>query len=253
MYHISFSGGLGSAVSALAAHEAGFEFTLLFADTKIEDEDLYRFVDDVSSAVGVPVTRLCDGRTPWQVFEDKRYIGNTRTAHCSSELKTKPIKTWLDQNAAVDEPLVLGMDWSEQDRIDRAVARWSPRPVISLLNELNVWRPDYAKILARFSIKPPRLYDLGFTHNNCGGFCVKAGKKQFALLKNVFPERYAFHAAEMDRVMQSIGSTARPFLRHTHNKTTQYLTLNEYEKVLVAGADQQEDFDFAGCGCFTDD
>ena len=45
---------------------------------------------------------------------------NTRTAHCSTELKTVPVKKWLDENAKPDDPLVLGMDWSEMDRIERA-------------------------------------------------------------------------------------------------------------------------------------
>ena len=47
-YQISFSGGMGSAVSALVALESGgLEFNLIFADTLIEDEDLYRFNDEV--------------------------------------------------------------------------------------------------------------------------------------------------------------------------------------------------------------
>lgn len=251
-YHISFSGGLGSAVTALAAHKAGLEFTLLFADTLIEDEDLYRFIEDVAKAVDVPITYLRDGRDPWEVFVDRKYIGNTRTAHCSTELKTKPIQNWLAENAAMDEPLVLGMDWSESDRLERASHRWHPRPVISLLNELNVWRPQYDNILAEYDITKPRLYDLGFTHNNCGGFCVKAGKKQFALLRDVFPDRYKYHAAKMDDAMKAIGETARPFLRHRRNNETAYLTLNEYDNVLNTEADIQDEFDLSGCGCFTD-
>jgi 3'-phosphoadenosine 5'-phosphosulfate sulfotransferase (PAPS reductase)/FAD synthetase len=52
VYNISLSGGLGSAVSALAAHRNGLPFRLIFADTRMEDADLYRFVNDVASAVG---------------------------------------------------------------------------------------------------------------------------------------------------------------------------------------------------------
>jgi 3'-phosphoadenosine 5'-phosphosulfate sulfotransferase (PAPS reductase)/FAD synthetase len=52
MYQISFSGGLGSGISALLAYENGLDFNLIFADTLIEDEDLYRFNADIAKAVG---------------------------------------------------------------------------------------------------------------------------------------------------------------------------------------------------------
>ena len=71
-YQISFSGGMGSAVSALVAHEKGLEFNLIFADTLIEDEDLYRFNGDIARVTGKEIIHLKDGRTPWDVFQDKR-------------------------------------------------------------------------------------------------------------------------------------------------------------------------------------
>ena len=238
-------------MTALAAHEAGLHFNLIFADTLIEDGDLYRFLDDIEGHTGVKITRLKDGRTPWEVFRDRKYIGNTRTAHCSTELKTKPIRAYLDEHAPIDEPLVLGMDWSELDRIHRAAKNWAPRPVISLLNELNISRPHWAGFLERANIKIPRLYGLGFEHNNCGGFCVKAGKKQFAKLRRHFPERYQYHADKMDETMRAIGPTARPFLRDNVGGETTYQTLAEFADDLDQGAELPL-FDHAGCGCFTD-
>lgn len=38
---------------------------------------------------------------------------------------------------------------------------------------------EMIKNLRLLGIKPPRLYSMGFAHNNCGGFCVKAGKGHF--------------------------------------------------------------------------
>ena len=252
MHCISLSGGLGSAVTALAAHEAGLPFRMIFADTLIEDEDLYRFLDEIEAHTGVEITRVVDGRTPWDVFKDKRYIGNTRTAHCSAELKTKPIREWLDANTPQTDPLVLGMDWSEMDRIERAAKNWAPRPVISLLNELQVLRTQWPGFLKRAGIKQPRLYDLGFAHNNCGGFCVKAGKKQFANLRRHFPDRYQQHADLMDEAMNAIGPTARPFLRDNTGGETTYQTLNEFAADLDQGA-KLPLFDHEGCGCFTEE
>jgi len=241
IHQISFSGGLGSAISAFVAHEQGLEFNLIFADTLIEDEDLYRFIKEVADAVSKRIIWLTDGRTPWDVYVDKRWIGNTRTAHCSTELKTKQVRKWLDANAAPDDPLVLGMDWSEMDRIERAQKQWD-RPVISLLNQHKVYRPSYQDYLSRYGIAQPRLYGMGFSHNNCGGFCCKAGLSQFARLKQVMPIRFAHHATEMDRVITEIGPTAKSFLRQGGG----YLTLTEYGEQLEGGA--QPELDFEGCG-----
>ena len=252
-YQISFSGGLGSAVSALLAVENGVDFNLIFADTLIEDEDLYRFNRDVARACGKEIIHLTDGRTPWDVYVDKRWIGNTRTAHCSTELKTIPIKKWLDENAELNDPLVLGMDFSEMDRIARAQKQWAPRPVISLINIYNVWRPEWPDVLARHDIEPPRLYKMGYEHNNCGGFCCKAGLVQFERLLRNNPERFKYHEDEMERVMQEIGPTAKPFLRQSYQGETQYLTLKDFRKGVEEKTMELPMFDDAGCGCFTDD
>jgi len=39
--------------------------------------------------------------------------------------------------------------------------------------------------LVREGIALPRLYGLGFSHNNCGGFCIKAGQANFKLLLEI--------------------------------------------------------------------
>lgn len=251
-YQISFSGGKGSAVSALAALEHGLDFNLIFADTLIEDADLYRFNADVAKACGKQIIRLCDGRTPWGVFVDERYIGNSRIAQCSSELKTRPVMRWLENNAAPDDPLVLGMDWSEMDRIDRARKRWAPRPVVSLLNDLKVYRWQHEVILKRHGIEPPRLYARGFSHNNCGGACVRAGQAQWARLLVTDPAAYKFHENEMESAMGQIGPTAKPFLRMTVNGVKKYMTLREFREHVESDG-QVDMFSAEGCGCFTDD
>ncbi|HCP04640.1 MAG TPA: hypothetical protein DIT61_14205 [Pseudomonas sp.] len=252
-HQISFSGGIGSAISALVAHEKGIDFNLIFADTLIEDEDLYRFADEIAEAVGKPIIRVVDGRTPWDVYIDSRWIGNTRTAHCSTELKTKPVMAWLEENANPDDPLVLGMGWSEMDRIERAQRNWAPRPVVSLLNEYGIEPPEYDLILNRYGIRKPRLYKMGFSHNNCGGFCCKAGLVQFERLYRLMPARFEYHEHEMQRAMKAIGPTARPFLRQSDSGAQGYLTLAEFRQQIERGTMELPMFDAEGCGCFTDD
>lgn len=251
-YQISFSGGMGSAVSALVAHEMGLEFNLIFADTLIEDEDLYRFNEDIARAVGKEIIHLKDGRTPWDVYIDKRWIGNTRTAHCSTALKTDQVKKWLDKNASPDDPLILGMDYSEVDRLERAQKNWN-RPVRSLIIENKIYRPKFQWYLDKYKIQRPRLYDLGYMHNNCGGFCCKAGLVQFERLYRTNPERFAYHEVEMERAMSAIGDTAKPFLRQVYDGELQYLTLRDFREELEKKTLELPMFDDEGCGCFIDE
>lgn len=249
-YQISFSGGIGSAVTALVAYEQGLNFNLIFADTLIEDEDLYRFMDDVCEVVGKKLIYLCDGRTPWEVFEDKRYIGNSRKAPCSQILKTEQVKQWLFRYAAPDDPLVLGMDTSEYERVQRAQKNWN-RPVISLLHEYKVYRPQFQEYLDKYNLRKPRLYDLGFAHNNCGGFCVRGGQKQFARLLKTFPNRFEYHEVMEQRILEDIPTT-KPFLRKNINNTTHYVPLREFRKNLETGEWKVPEYSEEGCGCFTD-
>jgi hypothetical protein len=251
-YQISFSGGMGSAVSALVTAKNGLDFNLIFADTLIEDEDLYRFLRDVAAACQKEIIWLTDGRTPWDVYIDKRWIGNSRTAHCSTELKTKQVKAWLDENSDPLDPLVLGMDWSEMDRIERAQKNWGDRPVVSLLNKFGITRHQHDAIIAEYGIKKPRIYGLGYEHNNCGGFCCKAGLKQFERLYRTDRARFIYHEGEMNRAMEAIGPTAKPFLREVINGELKYLTLTQFREAFDAGLLAAPEFDMSGCGCFTD-
>jgi len=103
---------------------------------------------------------------------------------------------------------------------------------------------------AEYGLAPPRLYAEGFPHNNCGGFCVRAGLAQFDLLRRRFPERYEWHAAQQEELVRLVPNADRPFLRKQAGKAIRYITLREFEAMKLAEGEQ---FDFGGCGCFVDD
>jgi len=97
---VMFSGGVCSWAAAKRVVERhGKEgVVLLFADTKMEDEDLYRFLDEAAENVGVPMVKIEDGRNPWEVMRDAKIIGNSRVDPCSSVLKRKLLNKWRDAN-----------------------------------------------------------------------------------------------------------------------------------------------------------
>lgn len=266
---VQFSGGVGSwaAAKRTVARFGAENTTLLFADTLIEDEDLYRFLEEAVADVGCEFVHIADGRTPWEVFRDVRFIGNTRADPCSTILKRDLLRKWIETNCdANDTNVVLGIDWSEIHRLKRAAPRWQPYRLIAPLCDEEEWgnmKDVYLAELADAGIEPPRLYAMGFPHNNCGGFCVKAGRAQFALLLEKMPERYAWHEVEEEKTRLHIGKDVSILRDRSKAAIAEYeavhgpitgqtdktvpLTLRRFREKL-----EYEPDDWGGCGCAID-
>jgi 3'-phosphoadenosine 5'-phosphosulfate sulfotransferase (PAPS reductase)/FAD synthetase len=251
-YIVSFSGGIGSFCAAhrLKQSVGSEDITLVFCDTLIEDEDLYRFIDEASNKLELPLVKLADGRNPWQVFHDVKMQGNSRYAPCSKILK----RFVMDKYMATlpDKPiLVLGIDYTESERLIRAKENNKTYEVIApLCDEPLISHNDKLKIIKDYGIEIPRLYKMGFPHNNCGGFCVRAGLSQFKLLREKFPERFDWHKEQQNKLVLDNPKLDRPFLRKVVNKELTYISLDKFDKTIT---EHQEKFDFGGCGCFVDD
>lgn len=255
---VQYSGGACSFFAAKRVIERyGPEsVVLLFADTKMEDEDLYRFLHDTEVHLGVTVTRIADGRTPWQVFFDKRYLGNTRVDPCSLVLKRELLDAWVAKNA----PTAIryyGLDWVEQDRLERLRSRMEEKgiPRERIQAPMAEWeplmdKPDMMVALTKMGIKVPRLYSMGFAHNNCGGFCIKSGQAQFRLLLAEMPERYAYHEKKEQELRQFLGKDVS-VLRDRRGGKTKPMTLEQFRKRIQDG-DEHDRHDWGGCGCAID-
>jgi|SRR6266511_1545745 len=73
---VQYSGGIGSwaATQRVIAEHGTTNLVLLVADTRTEDPDLWRFVHDSTTHIGVEPTVVADGRTPFEVFHDQRFL-----------------------------------------------------------------------------------------------------------------------------------------------------------------------------------
>jgi hypothetical protein len=251
---VMFSSGAGSwAAARRVADEHGTDgVTLLFADTRTEDEDNYRFLTEAAADIGAPLVTVADGRDVWQVFRDQRMIGNTRISNCSRTLKQEPARRWLDSNAdPADTTVVVGIDWSESHRLAAIERNYAPFPVLApLCSPPYLDRAAIFRALAARGIKRPRLYDLGFAHANCGGFCVRAGHAQFAHLLEVMPERYAAHEAQEQAARDMLDKDVS-VLRDRAGGEARPLTLTAFRGRMENRPDQLDLFDLGGCGCFT--
>lgn len=256
-----FSGGIGSWATAkrVAAEHGPENVILLFADVKGdnpdphvgEDEDTYRFICDAAANVGAELVRVADGRDIWQVFKDRRFLGNSRQANCSTELKQKPSRRWLEANYKPDECVVyIGIDWSETHRIPAIEKAYLPYRAVCPMTEPPLMDKRGMIEWARSEgLEPPRLYALGFSHNNCGGGCVRAGQGQFKRLMDLMPERFDTWAEREAEVAAFLGKDVS-ILSEMKDGSKRNLPLtvlrsrNQRDPALI------DSFDIGGCGCF---
>ena len=233
MNHIvSLSGGSASAVAAdrVLNRYGPEEVTLWFADTKWEDEDLYRFLDDLESRWEKKIVKFTDGRTPLEVAEDRKLIPNSWAAPCSHELKQIPFRNFLETH---NKPITvhLGLDWSEEHRHAK------PKEIYESIDGVSVdfplmWQPlaylGYQKIVSDWGIKPPRLYSYGFPHNNCGGRCVRQGISEWVRLLKHMPERF-HEVSDWEQEQRAKGGPRenRSILKDRSDGSSSSLTLEE--------------------------
>lgn len=246
---VMFSGGIGSwAAASRVEHPA----TLLFADTLIEDADLYRFLREAADNLSMELIRVADGRTPWQLFNEEGFIGNTRVDLCSRVLKRDLLRRWLRENRDPERTVVyLGIDWTEAHRFERARERWQPWKVEAPLCEPPLLtKADILAELKATGIAAPRLYALGFPHNNCGGACVKAGVSHWVHLLAAMPEVFAEWEKNEAAFRERTGKDVA-ILRDRRNGRTQALPLSVLRARVEAGW-AQATMDWGGCGCAID-
>ena len=252
MHVVMFSGGMGSYLTAkrVVSNYGASNVTLLFADTLIEDQDLYRFVEQASAKLGARLVRIAHGKDPWALFREHRFLGNTRVDICSRVLKREVCDAWLAKHYTPTTVTVyVGIDWSESHRFERLEERKRPWVYKApLLAPPYLSRQAMLDTLARDELDVPRLYKMGFAHNNCGGFCVKAGQAHFAQLLKEMPERYAEHEAQEQSLREALNKDVA-ILRDRRGGTTKPLTMRAFRERISGGGEHDKQA-WGGCGCF---
>lgn len=199
---------------------------------------------------------IAEGRTPHEVFRDERLLGNSRFDPCSRLLKRHLIDTWKQAHFDPQDTICyVGIDWSEKHRYDALAARWAAsggwRYEAPLCHEPWLTPQDMRDWMRREGIAPPRAYELGFAHNNCGGGCIKAGQGHWANLLRVWPERYAWWEGHEQDMRVMLGKNVSMLSdRAGGDGSKRPLTLTVLrERVEGKRAGQVDMFDIGGCGC----
>lgn len=233
MKHIvSFSTGLSSAltVERVLNRYGKDAVEVVFMDTKIEDDDNYRFMNACCERWGVSITVLTEGRSPYEVSHSQNVIPNARVAPCTFRLKIEVFRRYLSTQ---EKPITIhiGYDFTEMHRIEKTQNNYE-----SLGYSVDfplLWKPyemrRYSDVVRYdWGIEPPRMYALGYTHANCGGLCVKQGQGDWIRTLINFPERYA-QAEEWEREMRTHSETHANYsiCKDQSNNEVKPITLRE--------------------------
>lgn len=255
---INYSGGL---CSFWAAHRVIQKYgtadvTLLFADTLIESPDLYEFSAKAEVVLGVKVTTLSYGLTPWQLFRKEGLIANDRFPICSVRLKRQVLDKWYEANCDPSDTICyVGFDFTEFHRLDAIRAAKPDWKWESPMCDEPLWDKCRMRSEAeKLGLPIPELYTLGFPHNNCGGRCVKAGITHWVHLYKTLPERYLEWEQEEQWTIEEFELRDikwMTFLKDRRNKVTNPLSLKQLRERIEAG-EKFRDHDWGGCGCSAD-
>jgi len=228
-------------------------------DTSYEtQENRKRQLDILAKTAEREIPRLFwrnDGRDVWDVFFDDEMLGNSRLARCSHVIKQDLARAVIEEHFKSEETvLYLGIDWTEMHRTEAPKRNWAPyRVEFPMCEEPYLTNIDHIKELERLGIDIPRLYSMGFAHNNCGGFCVRAGQGHFINLLEQLPELFDYHERK-EQEWQATTGKEYTILRKQRDGVRYRYSLKElredYEdKRKRDGIDMS---DIGGCGCFVD-
>jgi 3'-phosphoadenosine 5'-phosphosulfate sulfotransferase (PAPS reductase)/FAD synthetase len=210
---VHFSCGAASAVSALLALKHYDNVELVYTDPGLEHKDNHRFLRDFEKLTNTKVTILKHEKykTPFEVFEARRFLASPAGAPCTTELKKITAREYLGDRL-LEEVNVFGFDCSKKER-GRAerycnnnleLKTWFP------LIEYNICKSDCYYILDQLGLDLPFMYKLGYKNANCTG-CVKADSLGYwAAIREDFPKVFNKYA-KIERIVGAINpDTGKP-------------------------------------------
>lgn len=207
---------------------------------------------------------VAEGRDIWQVFRDRRFLGNTSIDPCSEMLKRKPRKEWLEAHCdRAATTVYVGIGEDERQRFDDGdgkgfgprMARegWTARaPLIGRI-EGKVNSNLYVRAAG---LVPARLYGLGYAHNNCGGTCCKAGEPAIVHHFRTLPERAEYDAIMEAKVAAFLGQDVTMGRRYVGDDVPREPESRASFHARAAAEPQADLFwrdGDSGCGCALDE
>lgn len=210
---IWFSAGVTSAVAAkltVNKYRGVLPIHLVNTDTGSEHEDNYRFMNDVSKWLDLPleIIRSEKYQNTFEVYDASGWFLMVGAgAKCTTELKKLPRRMY--ERVATDLQ-VFGFDASERRRGRKfqennpEVNAWFP------LIEEGVTKSEARQMLKQAGIVEPLTYGLGFKNANClAAGCIKGGMGYWNHYRKVFPEAFDRMARKERELGFAINATEK--------------------------------------------
>lgn len=215
-----WSGGVTSAVACkLAIDLYGKEnIQVIFIDTRNEDNDTYRFMEDCAKWYGVPIEIISSDKynNIQAVWLKYKSLNNATGAICSSELKRQVREKWEKDNKWKHQ--VFGFDLNESKRVKGMVLNHKHTKPIFPLMMYGLTKKDCIKIIQDAGIIIPRVYSYGYLNNNCFKTgCVQGGIGYWQKIKKEYPDK--FNAmAEIEHVLTKLKGKPVTMLKDQSNE-----------------------------------
>ena len=213
---IWFSAGVTSAVSAQIVVEkfsGALPIKLVNCDTGSEDEDNYRFMDDVADWLGLDLEVISSEKygSTFDVYKSARFFKNQYGARCTLELKKLPRRDY--ENLRTDLQ-VFGYDSGEQDRANRFNSNNPEVRTYFPLIEMGLTKNAAREILLLAGIREPRTYAEGFHNANClSAGCIKGAKGYWNHIRKMRPDVFSRMAVLEREIGYSINTSTKAGVR----------------------------------------
>lgn len=232
---------------------------LYFCDTGYEHPTTYDFISRSLDVLSddfpeTPAMFTClKSESLWELFSREKFQGNGRNAVCSHKLKQEPGKKLEALLGIEDSPITFGFGPLEPERLENA-KRSRKNPVAPLLDDDTFWdKQALIGFVKSKGLDIPYLYQLGMAHNNCSGFCVKAGQGHYKSLLNNDAELYAQHEENQEAFINSLDDSRRGsvgFITVQRRGKKYRLTLKEF-RLWIERGEPVDPYDKGACGCFS--
>lgn len=256
---VNVSGGAASGLSLIRVVER-FGKALVsarFADTKCEADDVYAFIAELERYTGVPITRLDQGVSTYELFEQRGMWTDPQNGGCvaSYHLKRLPLRAHAELIGFKDYTTIyVGFGPDEDDRMKRLIEAGKPWKFDFPLN----WKPklgrcDVLDELRGRGLHPPDAYERGYEHANCRQKCVLAGISQWQKLSIEDPATFAEaedHEQRMLAMMRERGRKETTILRDRRGGEINNLSLTQLRTDTASGRRPIDTrSEMASCSC----
>lgn len=179
------SAGVSSFIAGYLAKDVD-EF--IYIDIENQHNDSMRFIKDCENALNKPIQILKSTYGSVEnVIKQFRFINGVYGAKCTEILKKRVRKEWEFKHREYDITYVWGFDFQEKNRAERLLETMPNFNHEFPLIDKMLSKSDAHGILDNLGIKRPKMYDMGYSNNNCIG-CVKGGMGYWNKIRVDFPE-----------------------------------------------------------------